>query len=132
MYIDVSELGLPEETLVRLTDDEGAGAFDAARAESAISAAQAVMDCVLSRQYAVPLAEPDGAVKKLTRDIAVFNLYSRVGAVPADVRAAYEEAGRWLKMAGAGELYIGLSAPSPGPVSVSEERSFSRGSMCGF
>src|SRR5512135_3132236 len=90
MYISIADLGIPEEVLIRLTDDEGAGSVNTDRAQSAISAAQAVIDCALSRQYAVPFADPPEVVKKLTSDLAIYNLYQRMGGVPQEVKAAYD------------------------------------------
>src|SRR5512135_2206005 len=130
MYISISDLGIPDEVLIRLTDDEGAGSVNTDRANSAISAAQAVVDCALSRQYAVPFGDPPEVVRKLTSDLAIYNLYQRMGSVPQEVKAAYDNAGAVLEKIARGLFSIG----SPGPASVfsCQTREFSRELMEGF
>ena len=130
MYISIAELPLPEETLIRLTDDEGAGSVNAEHAEAAIASAQAVVDCALSRLYAVPFADPPEVVKKLTADLAVYNLYQRVGSLPPEVRAGYENVSAVLEKAAQGLFRI--DAPGMLPEFSYQEREFSRGHMEGF
>jgi phage gp36-like protein len=130
MYITISDLGIPEEVLVRLTDDEGAGSVNSDRAQSAISAAQAVIDCALSRQYAVPFVDPPDVVRKLTSDLAVYNLYQRMGSVPQEVRAAYDNVSAVLDKIAQGLFSIG--PPGPGAGFSCQPREFSRSRMEGF
>ena len=130
MYISVTGLGIPEAVLIRLTDDEGAGSVHTARAEAAISAAQALVDSALSRVYDVPLGDPPELVKSLTRDLAVYNLYMRVGSLPEEVKSAYENAAGILDKVADGLFQIGLDAP--GPEFSFQDRAFSRSFMEGF
>src|SRR5512143_243854 len=111
MYISVTDIALPEDVLIRLTDDEGAGSVETARVEAAIASAQAVVDCALSRQYVVPLDSPPELVKKLTADMAVYFLYLRLGSMPKGVKAAYDSAVDVLDKAGRGQLSVGLMPP---------------------
>lgn len=130
MYISISDLGIPDEVLIRLTDDEGAGSVNTDRAQSAISAAQAIIDCALSRQYAVPFADPPDVVKKLTSDLAVYNLYQRMGSVPQEVKAAYDNANIVLEKIVQGLFFIG--SPDPAAEFSCQPREFSRELMEGL
>jgi phage gp36-like protein len=130
MYLSVSELGIPEDVLIRLTDDEGAGSINTGRAEAAISAAQALVDSALSRIYDVPFSSPPDLVKGLTRDLALYNLYMRVGSLPQEVLTAYEHASGILEKVAGGLFFIGLDAP--GPEFSYQDREFSREYMEGF
>jgi phage gp36-like protein len=132
MYITVEELGVPEDMLIRLTDDEGSGMVDAARAESAIQTAQSGVDAALSRYFDTPLAEPTGLMKSLTRDIAVYNLYLRVGGVPEQVAAAYTAASEMLEKASAGLFHLGLTESDASPGVSGPGREFTREYMEGL
>jgi len=132
MYITVEELGIPEDMLIRLTDDEGSGMVNSARVEAAIQAAQSCVDASLARYTDTPVTEPTGLMKSLTRDIAVHNLYIRVGGVPEQVAAAYADASEMLKKASAGLFHLGLAMPVPGRGVSSSGREFTREYMEGL
>ena len=132
MYISVSGLAIPDEVLIRLTDDEGAGSVNASRAESAISVAQAIVDCSLSRTYGVPFAAAPELVKKLTGDLAVYNLYQRIGPVPEEIRAGYENALSLLEKAASGLISLWPEVPQTGPRLSCQDREFTREYMGGF
>jgi len=129
MYITDQELRLPEDVLIRLTDDEGTGGPDYTRLNDAIASAQGVVDSALGVRYPVPLADPPELVKKLTRDIAVRELYARLGHVPDAVRLVYESAGAMLAEISTGRLVPpGLSAGNA-PKIGGPGREFTRGYM---
>ncbi|MGA2191748.1 MAG: DUF1320 domain-containing protein [Nitrospirota bacterium] len=130
MYITANDIQLPEEVLIRLTDDEGTGSVNADRVEAAISSAQSVVDCALSLLYKVPLTDPREVVKKLTADFAVYYLYQRTGVVPPEVSQSYDNADQLLSKLAEGIFRI--EAPEPGPQFTSSEREFSRDTMEGF
>jgi len=132
MYITVEELGVPEEMLIRLTDDEGSGMVNTARAEDAIISAQAHIDAALSARFDTPLPSQSELVKTLTRDIAVYYLYLRAGAVPEQVAASYAAASEMLEKASAGLFHLGLSETCPGPSLDYRDREFTREYMEGF
>ena len=94
MYISASDLAVPEDVLIRLTDDESTGSVNTDRVDDAISSAQAVVDASLSRQYQAPLADPPQLVKKLTADIALYNLYLRQAMVPGGGKGLVREGAR--------------------------------------
>lgn len=132
MYIASTELGIPEEILVRLTDDEGSGMVNTQRIDDAIGAACGYVDAALSPRHDTPLAEPAELVKSIVRRLALYNLYLRSGAVPEDVRRAYDESAEMLARAAEGAFCLGLSAGMEGPVFDLPEREFSRSYMEGF
>ena len=132
MYILATDLGIPDNILTRLTDDEGTGMANQMRTESAISAGQAIIDCTLSRLYSVPFPIPPDLIKKLNADIAVFFLYQRFGQVPEDIRKSYEEALRLLDGAASGSIVLGSGNAAPGPEFSYQDREFSRECMEGF
>ena len=126
MYISVTELGIPEETLIRLTDDEGAGSVNNDRASAAIAAAQALVDAAISRMADVPLSEPTGLVRKLTEDMAVYFLYLRVGSLTDEVKAGYENALDILDRVADGRLCILQGGGGQANEFISQDREFSR------
>ncbi len=130
MYISISDLYVPEDVLIRLTDDESSGSVNTARVDDAISSAQSVVDASLSMQYDVPLENPPQLVIKLTTDMAVYNLYLRQAIVPAEVKDSYVRALETLQNIADGALLLSLAIPG---ISVSESRrEFSRESMEDF
>lgn len=132
MYITVSELGIPDQLLIKLTDDEGTGAVNVSRAETAITAAQAIIDTALSRAYSVPFFSPPEIVKGLTADIAVYRLYQRTGILTEELSSVYEKAMEVLDRAARGEVVIGADAPGPGPDFSYQAREFTREYMEGL
>jgi len=105
---------LPEEIIVQLTDDEASGSLNAARAEEAISQADAEIDSYLGGRYSVPLASAPEIVRKLSVDIAIYNLYSRlVSEAPAARAERYRAAVRQLEAISAGRASLGVD-PAPG------------------
>ncbi len=130
MYISINDLYVPEDVLIRLTDDESTGSVNTARADGAISSAQAVVDASLSKQYDVPLASPPQLVIKLTADIALYNLYLRQAIVPAEVKESYTRALETLNNLANGALQLPSSAP--GSSFSSSPRDFSRDTMEDF
>ena len=132
MYITVSELSIPDQLLIKLTDDEGTGAVNTLRAETAIVAAQAIIDTALSRGYSVPFSDPPEIIKRLTEDIAVYRLYQRAGILTEELRSVYENAMGVLDKAARGEVIIGSEAPGRGPEFLYHEREFTREYMEGL
>lgn len=132
MYISNAELGVPEELLIRLTDDEGTGMVNAARADEAIKAASGYVDAALSARFDTPVDDPGEQIKGITRDIAVYIMHLRTGAVPDDVRAARDNAAALLDKAAAGLIHLGLLPHTASPAFSSNGREYTRGYMEGF
>ena len=137
---DVKKL-LPEADLVQLTDDEGAGTINPQRLEEAVAQADADIDAYLSGKYTVPLTPVPAVVKKLSADIAVYNLYSRrLEKIPETRSERYKNAVRMLEGIAKGTISVGAAtAPEPagdtgGPeaTKAAGERTFTKTTMEGF
>jgi len=137
---DIKKL-LPETDLVQLTDDEGAGTINPQRLEEAVAQADADIDSYLSGKYAVPLTPVPAVVKKLSADIAVYNLYSRrLEQIPETRAERYRNAVRMLEGIARGTISVGAAtAPQPaadagGPEATrtADERTFTKTTMEGF
>lgn len=137
---DVKKL-IPEDTLIQLTDDEGAGVINEARVTEAIAQADSEIDSYLGIRYSVPLSPVPDVVKKLSVDMAIYNLYSRrVEEIPATRADRYKNSIRLLEGISKGTVSIGekiepeeaVSGDQP-QVSTSEsDRIFTRDKLGGF
>jgi phage gp36-like protein len=104
---------VPEEVLVQLTDDEGFGAVDQGRVDEAIASADAEVDAYCGGRYSVPFSTVPEIVKKISVDIAVYNLYSRRLEEAPDVRKErYRSAIRQLEGVAKGNISLGVD-PAP-------------------
>ncbi len=108
---------------LQLTDDEGAGTPNAARAAEALAAAAAEIDSRLVGRYAVPVdvsAEPEaaGLLRALTLDLAEHRLHARRPPVPEDVRQKAASARQWLHDFLVGRAHLPLSHPAKEPAAA--------------
>ena len=102
---------LSEAELIQLTDDANAGVVDASVVARAIADADDEINSYLQERYTVPLNPAPSLVRKLSVDLAVYNLYSRRD-LDAPVRTKrYEDATRLLKALARGEASLGLEPP---------------------
>ncbi len=112
-YITQSDIvdQLSESELIQLTDDSGAGQVDSNVVARAIADADDEVNSHLQERYTVPLSPVPGLVRKLSVDVAIYNLYSRRD-LDAPVRTKrYEDARRLLKALARGESSLGVEAP---------------------
>lgn len=131
---------LPEELLIQLTDDEGAGVVNQGRIDEAIAGADIEIDSYCGVKYTVPFASPvPDLAKKLSIDIAIYNLYSRkVEEIPSTRAERYKNAIRQLEGIAKGLISIGeATEPTPaagadGAQIESSDRVFTRDTMSGF
>jgi len=139
---DIKKL-LPEDILEQLTDDEGLGTINQARVDEAIAGADAEIDGYLGGRYSVPLSAATEIVKKLSVDIAIYNLYSRAvasGTIPELRSERYRNAIKQLEGVSKGMISIGVdekpasSASSGGAESnkPTDTNVFSRRKLEGF
>lgn len=109
-----AQLSLGE--LIQLTDDEGLGAVNADRVARAIADADEEIDGYLQSRMAVPIAPVPGIIRKVSVDLAVYNLYSRRGdAMPDTRRDRYENALKLLVKVAEGKIGLGASDPDGNP-----------------
>lgn len=108
--------------------------------ESAIADAEGEVDGYLAKRYPVPLTVVPKAISKFTKDIAVYNLYSRVGIDEGDKEKNYLNRYRaaidFLKLAADGKIDIGVgslqTSAKTGFKVKSNARLFSRDLMRGM
>lgn len=119
MYSTIDDLAkvLPEAMLIRLTDDDGRGIVDDEKADEALESAAMEIDVYLCNRFSMPI---EGTIppilSKLSSDIAVYHLYSRIKeGVPQNRADRYKIAIKLLERISNGEISIGLQPP-PDPV----------------
>jgi phage gp36-like protein len=121
---DIKKL-LPEEVLVQLTDDENLGTVNQARVDEAIDQADAEIDSYCGGRYSVPFPAGAGCpdvAKKLSVDIAIYNLYSRtVMEMPAIRAERYRNAIRQLEAISKGVISLGVNPAPSAPTDSTAE-----------
>lgn len=137
MYIALADLQriLTPAELTQLADDDGDGTPDAAVVERAIADAQAEVDGYVGTRYPVPLQSPPALVRRLTQDLAIWNLYNRRDLVTDARKAQADAARKLLNNIAQGTVTLGLpksEQASPPPAMVASERRFTRDSTEGF
>jgi len=128
---------LPEEVLVRLTDDADQGQVDTAVVERAIADADAEIDGYVGTRYSVPLSPVPDLVRKLSVELSIYHLFSRRRGAPEEWRQRYEDAIRLLRDLAAGRVSLGTGEPSGTPTgspvhATSQGRWFTRSEMEDF
>jgi phage gp36-like protein len=136
---DIKKL-IPEDSLLQLTDDENLGAVDQARVEEAVAQADAEIDSYIGGRYGVPLSTVPGVVKKMSVDIAIYNLYSRrVEEMPEVRKDRYRSAVDQLKLIAKGTVSLGVAELPPAADTggaetnkATDENVFTRDKLKGF
>ena len=136
---DIKKL-IPEEVLIQLTDDEDLGVINQTRVDEAIAQADAEIDSYCGSRYSVPFSTVPDIVKKISVDIAIYNLYSRrLEEIPPTRAERYKNAIRQLEGIAKGIISIGEdpepATPSQGGAETNKttsDRIFTRDKMEGF
>ncbi len=106
-------LGLiSEETLIQLTDDNGAGIVDDAVVTRIITDADAEIDGYCGEKYTLPFSPVPTIIRKISVDIAIYNLYARRQGAPDDRAKRYDNAVKLLKDIQTGKVTLGSTAPT--------------------
>lgn len=101
------------EDLIALSDDEGNGLANANVIGRAIADADAEIDSYAGSRYAIPLSPVPVMIRKLSVDIAIYNLFNRRSLNLPDARLArYENAIRFLRDLAKGLVSMGADAPA--------------------
>ena len=110
--------------------------------DGAIADAEGEIDGYLSKRYKVPFDPVPRIIGKYTKDIAIYNLYSRVGIDESSSEKnflnRYNAAIKFLTLVAEGKVSIGAEADDPVSAAVtgfsakSNPRLFSRGTMRGM
>jgi phage gp36-like protein len=130
-------LQISEAVLIQLTDDNGQGAVVDSVITTSVSDADDEIDSYCGGRYTVPFAAAPGIIKKLSVDIAIYNLYARRKGAPEDRKTRYDAAVRLLRDVSRGLVTLGADAPSPvttgDTVAVTgNDRLFTRDKMSGY
>ena len=135
---DLEEQLSPEE-LIELTDDAGAGAVDASIVSRAIADADAEIDSYCGSRYSLPFSPVPVMVRKLSVDVAIYNLYTRraILKMPEERQKRYDNAIRFLRDISKGLISLGADAPAQANTSdmasiAGNDRIFTRDKMEGF
>jgi phage gp36-like protein len=133
---------ISEAELGDLTDDTGAGAVKDDVVTAAIENADSEIDGYCGEKYTVPFTSVPGIVKRLSVDIALYNLYARrevqwASGMPDSRTNRYDKAIRLLEKVSQGKASLGeVPAPAGNPDEVAEasmnDRVFTRTSMEGW
>jgi len=130
---------LPESVITSLTDDSLTGSVDEAVVTEAIVDADAEIDAWVGGRYQVPFSPVPDVIRKVSTDIAVYNLFSRRDSEPPEVRKdRYRNAIKLLESIAKGTVTIGeqeVTAPS-GPADLprhtTPEPVFTKETLKGF
>jgi phage gp36-like protein len=127
---------LDERVLVNLTDDAGEE-IKMEKITSAIADADAEIDSYAQAQYAVPFNPVPEMIRKISVDIAVYNLFSKRGFDEEKekmVISRYKNAVRFLENLAKGVVgFAKTEAPPPVATTiVSQPQVFNRDKLKGF
>lgn len=99
-YTDYEKLKLavPEQTLIELTDDAGAGEVDLAKIAGCIEAADSEIDGYVPEGIELPLNPVPRLITRLATMIAVYNVYARYAeTIPETRQTQYDNAVKMLR-----------------------------------
>lgn len=123
---------IPEDELIQLTDDEDLGVVDTSVTDRAIADADAEIDGYCGKRYGVPISPTPAIIRKVSVDIAIYNLFSRRQGADEDRRTRYKDAIKFLENVAKGVVTLGADDPDSPPSNihkpkiVQSDRVFSR------
>lgn len=141
MYSTLTDLKklIPETVIIQLTDDEDTGSVNQARVDEAIAQADAEIDSYCGGRYTVPFTTVPDIARKISVDIAIYNLYSRkVEEIPETRSERYKNAIRQLGDIASGKITIGeaeADVPEVGGVQTNTtagDRIFTKDTLSNF
>lgn len=108
--------------------------------QEAMDDADGEIDGYLAKRYPVPLTQVPKIVNKLAKDIAVYNIFSRVGIDESgpdkNYLNRYQAATKFLQLVSTGQVDIGVgstqTAATTGFAAKSSPRLFNRDSLKGM
>ncbi|MEM5789419.1 MAG: DUF1320 domain-containing protein [Syntrophobacteraceae bacterium] len=138
--LDDVKAQIEEIKLVQLTDDENTGAVVAARVTRAIADADAEIDGYVGSRHVVPLSPVPESIRRLSVELAIYNLYARRDKVPEHRAERYKSSVKLLEQIALGKISLGPHDPDGNPPasdapelsSDNPVRAFTRASMSGF
>ncbi|MCW3479735.1 DUF1320 domain-containing protein [Neisseriaceae bacterium JH1-16] len=115
-----------ELEVIQLADREETGQIDDTVLSGALEAASVEIDGYLGGRYPLPFAEPPKILTGYACDIARYRLCGSGTQLTEDIRNRFDDAKRFLEMAGAGKITLG-GMPGGGPAPVSNTVQFATG-----
>lgn len=104
---------ISQTELIQLTDDTGSGEVDTSAVARAVADADAEIDSYCGSRYTVPFSPVPVMIRKLSVDIALYNLYSRRALEVAEERQKrYDNAVRFLRDLAKGLISLGADTPA--------------------
>jgi len=111
---------LSEAELIGLTDDAAAGTVDADVVARAVADADEEIDGYVGNRAKVPLSPVPGIVRKISVDVAIYNLYARRhNSIPEIREKRYDNAVKFLGKVAMGAITLGADDPEGNPPSTS-------------
>lgn len=134
MYCTMEDLlgRVSEDVLIDCTDDEGAGQVHAGRVTRAIEDAAGEINSYCMARYDVPFDPVPPFIRKLSADIAIYNLFTRRGydedSADRSIMDRYKNAVRVLEHIAKGVITLGQPQPpsESGVALTGTQRKFSR------
>lgn len=106
---------LDDAILIQLTDDANTGEYSEAVVARAIEDADSEIDGYVGSRYRVPMNPVPPVLRKLSADIAIYNLYSRRQGAPEHRDRRYQDAIRFLESVAKGDVSLGAYDPEGNP-----------------
>jgi len=129
-YCEITDIQkmLPDRTIIQLTDDEKTGAIGNDRLMESIDSASEEIDAYIGAVVKLPISgDVPPILGKLSADITVYNLYSRLQEKIPDTREQrYRNAVRILEKIASGDMSFGLQPEPETPTSPSASMVCSR------
>lgn len=138
MYATLDDLKkqLPEDLLIRLTDDAGAGVIDTTVTDAALESADVEIDGYLGQRHTLPLSPVPAIITKQAVDIGIYNLYARRQGPPDHWQKRYDNVVRFLAAVAKGDISLGKEDPDGAVEDTAQvsaqERIFSRETLKAF
>ncbi len=132
---------ISEAELIQLTDDENTGSADADTITRAIADADEEIDSYVGVRHIVPLDPVPALARKLSAEMAIYNLFGRRQAGPPEhIEKRYNAAVRLLELIAKGQASLGAQDPegtpptadAPQMASTNPARVFTRDKLRGF
>lgn len=127
-----------EADLIELTDDAGAGEVDTDAVDQAIADADATINAYCQSRYSVPFTTTPDMIRKLSVDLAIYNLYALLDDKVPDVRKENKsDAIKFLTRVADGKMDLGVESlvqdNTDNTVDITCETAiFTRTNMSGF
>ena len=120
---------MPDNDLIELTDDAGAGTADDAVIDRAIEDADSAIDLACRARYTVPFTTVDNVIRKISVDIAIWNIYSRRDKPSPNRLVRYTEANIKLKAIQLGDFNLDFAETGPDSAAIEVKPEFTKGKV---